>query len=73
MASVLARAGCGQGGDSDAPLQASVGDKVTAIEVSDGDLWPSCWSDDDALYAVNGDGVGSLARGAVRCAPILAG
>lgn len=33
-------------------------DKVTAIGVSDGDLWPSCWSDDDALYAANGDGAG---------------
>jgi len=25
---------------------------------SDGDLWPSCWSDDDNLYAANGDGRG---------------
>lgn len=25
---------------------------------SDGDLWPAAWSDDDALYAANGDGVG---------------
>jgi hypothetical protein len=23
----------------------------------DGDLWPSCWSDDDNLYTANGDGV----------------
>lgn len=23
-----------------------------------GDLWPSCWSDDDNLYAANGDGPG---------------
>ncbi len=23
----------------------------------DGDLWPSCWSDDGNLYAANGDGV----------------
>ncbi len=22
----------------------------------DGDLWPSCWADDDNLYAANGDG-----------------
>jgi hypothetical protein len=22
----------------------------------DGDLWPSCWADDDALYTANGDG-----------------
>jgi hypothetical protein len=25
---------------------------------SDGDLWPSAWADDDALYAANGDGRG---------------
>ena len=25
---------------------------------SDGDLWPSCWGDDDNLYAANGDGRG---------------
>jgi hypothetical protein len=25
---------------------------------SDGDLWPSCWADDDQLYAANGDGRG---------------
>lgn len=24
----------------------------------DGDLWPSCWADDDNLYAANGDGDG---------------
>jgi len=23
---------------------------------SDGDLWPSCWADDDNLYTANGDG-----------------
>lgn len=42
----------------DAAFQARVQDKVTAIGVSDGDLWPSCWSDDDALYSANGDGAG---------------
>jgi hypothetical protein len=26
--------------------------------LSDGDLWASCWSDDDNLYAANGDGKG---------------
>jgi len=41
-----------------ASLQAGLADTVTAIGVSDGDLWPSCWSDDDALYAANGDGSG---------------
>ncbi len=25
---------------------------------SDGDLWPTCWADDDALYSANGDGRG---------------
>jgi len=25
---------------------------------SDGDLWPSCWSEDGALYTANGDGKG---------------
>jgi hypothetical protein len=23
----------------------------------DGDLWPSCWADDDNLYTANGDGI----------------
>ncbi len=41
-----------------ATLSATVADAVTAVGVSDGDLWPSCWSDDDALYAANGDGSG---------------
>ena len=39
-------------------FQARLQDNVTASGVSDGDLWPSCWSDDDALYAANGDGAG---------------
>ena len=25
---------------------------------SEGDLWPTCWADDDALYSANGDGRG---------------
>src|SRR5215218_647864 len=37
---------------------ASVGDAPTKIGVSDGDLWPTCWADDDAIYAANGDGSG---------------
>lgn len=37
---------------------ARVGDKPTKIGVSDGDLWPSCWADDDNLYSANGDGAG---------------
>ena len=59
-------AGCAAAGPSDdfpsllpdATLQARIADAATAIGVSDGDLWPSCWSDDDALYAANGDGAG---------------
>ncbi|GMA15331.1 hypothetical protein E5F05_00825 (plasmid) [Deinococcus metallilatus] len=30
----------------------------SASSASDGDLWPSCWSDDGNLYAANGDGKG---------------
>ncbi len=29
---------------------------VTLSGASEGDLWPSCWSDDDNVYAANGDG-----------------
>lgn len=68
-ASVIVLAGC-SGGGSTAPtgefpdalegatLQARVSDKVSAVGISDGDLWPTCWSDDDALYTANGDGAG---------------
>jgi hypothetical protein len=41
-----------------AALQASVADANTAAAVTDGDLWPSCWGDDDAIYAAHGDGMG---------------
>lgn len=41
-----------------AALSARIADATTAIGVSDGDLWPSCWADDGALYAANGDGSG---------------
>lgn len=41
-----------------ATLTATVADANTAVAVSDGDLWSSCWSDDDALYSANGDGSG---------------
>jgi hypothetical protein len=30
----------------------------TLRTLSDGDLWASCWADDDHLYAANGDGKG---------------
>lgn len=42
----------------DAEFSGVLADAPTAIGVSDGDLWPSCWSDDDALYTANGDGAG---------------
>jgi hypothetical protein len=58
--------------DSVAPLRTSSGvaqpssffatvdveERTTVPVLGDGDLWPSCWSDDDALYAANGDGWG---------------
>lgn len=31
---------------------------ATVSTASTGDLWPSCWADDDELYAANGDGQG---------------
>ncbi|QEW04617.1 DUF4185 domain-containing protein [Microbacterium lushaniae] len=43
---------------ADTPLRGEVADAVTVVGVSDGDLWPSCWGEDDALYAANGDGGG---------------
>lgn len=65
-AAALLLAGCSAAAPRDdlpaalpgATLQAAVADAPTAIGVSDGDLWPSCWSDDDELYAANGDGAG---------------
>ncbi|MDF2699630.1 MAG: hypothetical protein K0Q49_1186 [Haloplasmataceae bacterium] len=33
-------------------------DKASYDTLSDGDLWPSAWSDDDHLYVGNGDGKG---------------
>src|SRR5579859_4550669 len=35
-----------------------VADAQTIVTRSSGDLWPSCWADDDNLYAANGDGKG---------------
>jgi hypothetical protein len=37
---------------------AAVDEHATVQTQSDGDLWPSCWSNDDNLYAANGDGKG---------------
>ena len=36
----------------------SVADHDTVTLSALGDLWPSCWSDDDAVYYTNGDGNG---------------
>lgn len=43
-----------------AHLRAAITDAVPpeGIAISDGDLWPSCWSDDGELYAANGDSSG---------------
>jgi hypothetical protein len=35
-----------------------VEDRGSVPRIGNGDLWPSCWSDDDALYTAAGDGVG---------------
>ncbi len=35
-----------------------IADTQTIVTHSSGDLWPSCWADDDNLYAANGDGKG---------------
>jgi hypothetical protein len=36
----------------------AVDEKTTVPVIGDGDLWPSCWSSDDALYSASGDGWG---------------
>lgn len=56
LAALALLSGCGTA--STALVGASVADKPTAIGISDGDLWPNCWSSDDALYTANGDGSG---------------
>lgn len=56
VAAVALATGCTSG--STPITSASVADKPTAIGVSDGDLWPNCWSSDDWLYTANGDGSG---------------
>lgn len=35
-----------------------IDEKTTLPVLGDGDLWPSCWSSDGALYTANGDGWG---------------
>lgn len=35
----------------------------TVLTASDGDLWPSAWASDDALYAAAGDGTGFARHG----------
>lgn len=41
----------------------SVEKSATVRPPSDGDLWPTCWSNDDALYTANGDGAGFTTSG----------
>ncbi|WP_211215508.1 DUF4185 domain-containing protein [Agromyces subbeticus] len=50
--------GAGFVDDNTVVAAATVGDVPTRIGISDGDLWPNCWADDDAIYAANGDGSG---------------
>ena len=56
--------GAGQTSTEQAPPEsdffavASVGPAATVSTASDGDLWPSTWADDGALYAACGDGLG---------------
>src|SRR5258708_33707103 len=44
-------------------VTADVADTQAIITASTGDLWPSCWADDDNLYATNGDGKGFDLKG----------
>lgn len=37
---------------------AAVQDSTTVVTESEGDLWPTCWADDDCVYTANGDGRG---------------
>jgi hypothetical protein len=36
----------------------SIDEGATVAKLGNGDLWPSCWSNDDALYVAAGDGTG---------------
>ena len=42
---------------------AHIGQANTVVTESDGDLWPSAWADDDALYTAAGDGTGFARHG----------
>ncbi len=53
---LLITAACSGPVPDDAPLTGTIADTPIYAAVADGDLWPSCWADDDALYAANGDG-----------------
>ena len=54
----------GQAAASDVPPPstyigtARIEESGSVATASDGDLWPSCWSEDGALYTANGDGKG---------------
>ncbi|MBN2505044.1 MAG: hypothetical protein JXB20_06865 [Bacilli bacterium] len=43
---------------SDFFATATIEDKASYDTLSDGDLWPMAWSDDDYIYTANGDGKG---------------
>ncbi|QOR69281.1 DUF4185 domain-containing protein [Ruania alkalisoli] len=44
--------------ESHAFAVASIAEAATVTSDSDGDLWPTAWADDGALYSACGDGVG---------------
>lgn len=54
----------GQAAASDVPPPstfvgtAEIEESGSVATASDGDLWPSCWSEDGSLYSANGDGKG---------------
>jgi hypothetical protein len=58
------KGGGGGGGEVQTPDEstffstAQVESSSSSTTVSDGDLWPAAWSDDDILYTANGDGKG---------------
>lgn len=63
----LLPADAGPADDEPGPrLQATLALANTVHTASNGDLWPSCWGDDDALYAAWGDGYGFGAHSGKR-------
>jgi hypothetical protein len=59
-AALLATSPASAGAPPESTFFSTVGveEHASASTASDGDLWPSCWSDDGNLYTANGDGRG---------------